>query len=111
MRSVLIAVLLVSGYGWAASPADVRTPPATPATDRADSPVSVPTRGQMLYENHCLRCHASLVYTRESRRAQSPEELRAQVARWTRHERVNWSDEDVAEVTRYLDTRYYHFSR
>jgi mono/diheme cytochrome c family protein len=68
-----------------------------------------PGRGELLYQTSCIACHDSVVHIRSDRRALSPEQLRAQVVRWAGIARPEWSDEDIADVVRYLDTTYYKF--
>lgn len=67
------------------------------------------SRGQLLYENHCVGCHESVVHIREQRKVVSLAALRAQVAHRARLQGLRWSEEDVDDVALYLDTRYYKF--
>ncbi|MCK7583313.1 MAG: hypothetical protein MZV65_52385 [Chromatiales bacterium] len=39
-------------------------------------------RGRLLYENHCMSCHESVLHIREKRKAANPAELRAAIERW-----------------------------
>jgi len=87
---------------------DMRVPVQEPA-----SPVTVPaeagSRGRMLYENHCTRCHTSVLHVRENRRAVSLKALEGVVRRWSGEEKLGWSVEEVGEVVDYLNRRYYKF--
>ncbi len=65
-------------------------------------------RGRLLYENHCIGCHESVVHVREQRRAQSATALRAEVAARAKSAGLRWTAEDIDDVVRYLDRRYYH---
>ena len=67
-------------------------------------------RGQALYENHCMSCHEDGVHTRDTRRATSVAELRKWVATWSFHASLDWSGEEIDDVTDYMDRRYYHFT-
>ena len=67
-------------------------------------------RGPMLYFNHCMQCHGAEVHWRDHRLATDWRSLKAQVRRWQSVSSLNWSEEDVDYVTRYLNTRYYDFS-
>lgn len=67
-------------------------------------------RGQALYENHCMSCHEDGVHTRDSRRATSVAELRKWVATWSFHASLDWSSEEIDDVTDFMDRRYYHFT-
>jgi mono/diheme cytochrome c family protein len=105
----LAAALLCSGAALAqTAPAKA---PATPG--KAAEPRMAPTesaRGKLLYETHCISCHSTQVHWRDKRLAQDWTGLQAQVARWQSNAGLRWSGEDVTEVARYLNTRYYRFS-
>lgn len=64
-------------------------------------------RGRLLYENHCQSCHTSTVHVREARKARTPAELRAYIARWSAELKLVWSEEEQSEVYHYLNNRYY----
>lgn len=63
----------------------------------------------MLYENHCTRCHTSVLHVRENRRAVSLKALEGWVRRWSGEEKLTWSEEEIVEVVDYLNRRYYKF--
>lgn len=65
------------------------------------------SRGQLLYENHCQGCHTSQLHIREQRRVRSIDELRGWVARWATTQQLRWGDEEIGDVTKYLNQRYY----
>ncbi|MDD5412081.1 MAG: cytochrome c [Methylobacter sp.] len=67
------------------------------------------TRGAMLYDNHCIQCHTQEVHWREKRMATDWESLIAQVDRWQRTFGLEWSKNDIKEVSRYLNSVYYHY--
>lgn len=66
------------------------------------------TRGAMLYDNHCIQCHTQQVHWREKRMATDWESLIAQVDRWQHASGLEWSKNDIEEVSRYLNDKYYH---
>jgi mono/diheme cytochrome c family protein len=66
--------------------------------------------GRALYENHCASCHADWVHTRESRKVTTVDELRARVAGWSVHAGLQWTTDEVDEVTRYINRRFYQFT-
>ncbi|MDM0044441.1 cytochrome C [Variovorax dokdonensis] len=66
-------------------------------------------RGYMLYSQHCIECHTEQVHWRDGRLATDWQSLNAQVRRWQAVARLNWSEEDIQNVTRHLNTRYYDF--
>jgi hypothetical protein len=73
------------------------------------SDANVPSRGQLLYENHCMVCHESQLHVREDRRATSGAAVEDQVRRWSGEQKLEWDEEDVSDVTGYLLHRYYRF--
>jgi hypothetical protein len=66
-------------------------------------------RGALLYENHCTSCHASTVHIREQRKSKNPAELRAWILRWSGELKLNWRDDELADVYQYLNNHYYKF--
>jgi len=69
----------------------------------------VPSRGQLLYENHCMVCHESVVHIRTQQQARSRSALRAQVVHWVAYTQLHWSKEEVEDVVDHLDSQYYKF--
>ena len=65
------------------------------------------SRGQLLYENHCLECHTSVVHIRNNRKAINLIEVRKFVIRWSRELHLPWQKEEIDDVVRYLDRQYY----
>lgn len=86
----------------------VPLPVEKPGTSHSP-PAVVGSRGQMLYENHCTRCHASVLHVRENRRAVSLKVLEGWVRRWSGEEKLPWSEEEIVEIVDYLNQRYYKF--
>ena len=66
-------------------------------------------RGQLMYENHCTACHTSTVHVREQSKAKSPTDLRAWIQRWSGELKLNWGDDEQADVYQFLNNRYYKF--
>jgi mono/diheme cytochrome c family protein len=65
-------------------------------------------RGQALYENHCRSCHEEWAHKREEGRVVgSLDGLRARVAAWSVHSGLDWSAEEIDDVTDYLNRRFY----
>jgi mono/diheme cytochrome c family protein len=68
-------------------------------------------RGQALYENHCSACHDPQTHVAgDARHVTTMADLRARVAAWSVHSGLNWSAEDVNDVTDYLNRRFYQFA-
>lgn len=80
-------------------------PRQQPATRQAPQP-----RGEMLYSNHCLGCHESLVHIREIRRVKSIGALRDTVTRWSQELNLTWTSDEIEDVLLYLNMRYYHYT-
>lgn len=71
-------------------------------------PAREPTGGELLYTTHCITCHSDRMHWREKRSVSDWGSLRAQVRRWQAVAGLGWSEEDIGEVARYLNARYYH---
>jgi len=67
------------------------------------------SRGELLYSTHCLACHSAQVHWRDKRLAKDRAGVQAQVRRWTGVVKAGWSDQDINEVARYLNERYYRY--
>jgi hypothetical protein len=117
-KNTVYAALLALGFvlpTWA----DPRAQPVPPAQERETPPINeprqepvtppLPPRGQLLYENHCMSCHESVIHIRTRQHTRSLPELQAQVLHWAEYLKLNWDREDVREVAAHLDTRYYKF--
>jgi len=73
-------------------------------------PRSGASPGEQLYATHCVTCHTSQVHWRDRKIAKDWESLIAQVRRWQSNVGLGWGEEDILEVARYLNSRYYHFA-
>ena len=67
-------------------------------------------RGEALYTNHCKECHEGLAHTRHGSRISSKGEIRSWVASWSVHSSLDWSSEEVEDVTDYLNRNFYHLT-
>lgn len=70
-----------------------------------------PTRGQLLYSTHCGACHTVQMHWRTLNQARDWDSLKAQVRRWQNTAALQWSEEDITEVARYLNDTIYQFPR
>ena len=77
--------------------------------DADTQPMRDATRGELLYSTHCIACHSAQVHWREKKLATDWTSLQSQVRRWQGVSRLGWSNEDIAEVARYLNALYYHY--
>jgi hypothetical protein len=114
-----LAVLVLVGVlpAWGSLPDESTQPPAavivSPSTDEPRQELiksPVPSRGQLLYENHCMACHESIVHIRTRQQVQSLSELQAQVRRWAEYLQLHWGKQEVEDVVDYLDHQYYQFA-
>jgi len=67
------------------------------------------SRGELLYSTHCIACHTSQGHWRDGKLATNWSSLRAEVRRWQAAAMLQWSEEDVLDVTRYLNDTFYRF--
>ncbi len=65
--------------------------------------------GQALHDGKCVSCHASEVYTRADHRVTSMDGLRAQVQRCDSNLELGWFEEEIENVSQYLNSKYYKF--
>jgi cytochrome c5 len=93
--------------GKAAAVKEAADPDKKPA---AKEPAVVPVRGQQLYENHCTSCHESTVYIRERRRAKTFADVRGWTVHWSKELKLNWGQEEVDDVVRYLNGQFYRYA-
>lgn len=90
------------------------TGPLPPPLGAGEAPAGshlklIRTRGALLYQNHCLDCHESLVHIRARHKARNLGAIQGQVIRWSSYLKLRWSEEDINDVTRYLNQTYYQF--
>jgi len=94
LRRSVVVVLFV----WFGNPAYADTQPMRDAT-----------RGELLYSTHCIACHSAQVHWREQKIVTDWTSLQSQVRRWQAVSGLGWSNEDVAEVARYLNALHYRY--
>jgi mono/diheme cytochrome c family protein len=66
-------------------------------------------RGQLLYQARCVGCHDQSVHNRAARKATTVEGIRAQVKRWDGAMGGAWQEDELNDVTTYLNELYYKF--
>jgi len=72
-------------------------------------PAQAQSRGQLLYSTHCIACHTSQVHWRDRKLATDWNSLRTQVRHWQDVGALGWSEDDILDVTRYLNETFYGF--
>ena len=65
--------------------------------------------GEILHKDHCTRCHQADIYQREDRIVKTLQHLRTQVRFCEVSNDLTWFDEEVDDVTEYLNLNYYLF--
>ena len=76
----------------------------TPAIYAADI-----ENGKLLHEENCVRCHQPDIYQRQDRIVKNLQHLRTQVRFCEVSNDLTWFDEEVDDVTEYLNINYYFF--
>jgi hypothetical protein len=66
-------------------------------------------RGKLLYSARCVGCHDKSVHQRDARKALTTEGIRAQVRRWDAFLGGAWREEEVNDVTLYLNDLFYRY--
>ena len=66
-------------------------------------------KGKKLQQKNCMSCHDDEMYTRDNRFIKNESSLRTQVKRCESTLGLTWFDEEVDDVTTYLNQSFYHF--
>jgi len=66
--------------------------------------------GKTLHNENCLRCHNESQYTRKNRIVYSLDELRSRISQCELSAELAWFDEEIDDVTAYLNHAFYHFN-
>ena len=72
--------------------------------------------GEMLHGENCDNCHAtqfngdgSAIYTRTNRKVTNLNKLKSQIGFCAQMTGAQWFEDEIADVTEYLNKNYYHF--
>jgi mono/diheme cytochrome c family protein len=68
------------------------------------------SRGELLYATHCIACHTTQIHWRQKKLATDWASLAAQVRRWAGNAGLDWDDEEIVDVARYLNGVHYRFA-
>ena len=79
---------------------------AVPLTTIHAEDISV---GKELHQENCLKCHKQDIYERPERIVKTLKHLRSQVLFCAVNNDVEWFDEEIDDVTAYLNAFYYLF--
>ena len=66
-------------------------------------------RGGALYESRCGACHSESVHGRAKRVATDFNDVRRWVSRWNENLKLRWGDEEIDDVSVYLNKTYYRY--
>jgi len=66
--------------------------------------------GKLLHDENCLRCHNESKYTRKDRMIKNFQQLRERIKNCELMAELTWFDEEIDDVTAYLNNQFYHFS-
>ena len=67
------------------------------------------SRGELLYETHCIACHTTQMHWRDQRVALDWKSLQRQVRRWQESAALAWTEADIRAVTGFLNDTIYRF--
>ena len=67
------------------------------------------SHGKSLQQENCMSCHDDGVYTRNDRRITTLDGLSKQVKRCELTLGLQWFDDDINDVTAYLNESFYKF--
>lgn len=68
-----------------------------------------PSRGELLYTTYCVACHTEQVHWRDKKLVANWKSLVAEVDRWQANGKLEWSRNDIEQVSRYLNAIHYHY--
>ncbi len=68
-------------------------------------------RGRALYDNHCIVCHGKSVHARPGKTPPTRAELRLIIDEWQQAEHLRWSEEEVRDVSAFLEQVVYRDRR
>ena len=66
--------------------------------------------GKSLHDENCLRCHNESKYTRKDRMIKNFQQLRERIKNCELMAELTWFDEEIDDVTAYLNNQFYYFS-
>ena len=66
--------------------------------------------GKSLHNENCLRCHDESKYTRKNRIVKNFQQLHERIKQCELMTELTWFDEEIDDVTAYLNNQFYHFN-
>jgi len=65
------------------------------------------SRGQLLYETHCSKCHREGLHDRRNSKVATYSDLHFQVERWTRETGRSFTRAERDDLVEFLDAKHY----
>ena len=93
MSRLVMVLLWVLAAGGAVAQSSPQAPPP-------------PSRGQLLYANHCQACHTVQLHWRDRKQATDWRSLKEQVRRWQAAGQLDWSEADIWHYVATHDVPY-----
>lgn len=87
-----------------------RTLPLLLAAAISAAPAADLGRGRLLYESFCGHCHITEIHHRSTSGIRAPADLRHLVDVWQREMGLGWSEEEIEDVSGWLDWAFYRLS-
>lgn len=114
LLGIAVSALLLSGCGDKSSTEtteakEAAKPAATQITSSATGLDAHP--GKALHDANCISCHDAKVYTRVEHKVLDYTQLAAQVRRCDANLGSRLFDEDLAQITDYLNQAYYKYPK
>ena len=70
---------------------------------------SIAEDADFIHARDCTSCHGTELYTRQNRTVEFLADLELRVERCNIATKAGWTDDQVDEVSEYLNENYYHF--
>ena len=100
-------LLLLTGFLLLACTAD-----NTPSKSTEVTPLSEKlSEGKALVAQSCTKCHNSSVYTKKDRKIKTLNALTTRVAKCNANTGAGLDEEELADLTLFLNTSYYKFKK
>lgn len=109
---VLISATLLTACGNDKAQETDTATTANPVATEAKAPVETAIAedtGEAIHQANCVRCHASIVYTREGQKITSLEGLTSQVKMCDTQLETQLFPKDLDKVVTYLNETFYKF--
>jgi mono/diheme cytochrome c family protein len=79
-------------------------------TFAGEPPIHYATRGEVLYLTQCINCHSAKEHWKHKNAVTDWKSLKIEVRHRQDMLSLDWSDEDIEDVARYLNDTHYKFT-